>query len=210
MAKLSVKEIINASIYKLSGMKRNELRSAYSKLAKKMDKVIEQFSKHGRLDELDKSITKKRKNANKLTNEELVKSIGDYSNFFLSKNNSYSKWSKKYRSDKAKYRDLMGVKRVSDAEFDEYREYLKDMYEEHKNDMEPSDLYNESNDIWLLSKRLNLNPYQFSDNLEKWSKRLEKLNENISDNDIISGDELELEVYSDSFKKVASWLKEED
>lgn len=209
MAKLSLKKIIESSRYALASLKRNELRSAFSILNKRMKKISKDFAKHGKLDELEKRYRKVNVNPNKMSNEELLNAIGDYSEFLNNKVNSYSKWRAEYRKGKKRYADMIGKKRVTDAEYDRYRDYMAEMYELHKNSIEPSDLYNESNDIWILSTRLNLNPMQFTENFEKWSKRLEKLNEKIDDASIIKGEELDLEVYAKSFKKVASWIQED-
>lgn len=209
MAKLSLKKIIESSRYALASLNRNELRKAYSTIRKKMQKVIKDFEKHGRLDELEKRYRKNYGNTNKMTNEELMNAIGNYSEYLNNKVNSYAKWKASYIKGKKDYAKLMKVKRVTNAEYDDYREYMREMYELYKNDMDPSDLYNESKDIWLMANRLNLDPRQFSDNIEKWGKRLEKLNEKIPDSEIVDGSELDLEVYVESFKKVASWLQED-
>lgn len=209
MAKLSLKKIIESSRYELASFKRNVLRKAFSIVNQRMKKISKDFEKHGRLDELEKRYRKVNLNPNKMSNEELLNAIGNYSEFLNNKVNSYSKWRAEYRKGKKRYADMISKKRVTDAEYDRYRDYMNEMYELNKNSMEPSDLYNESNDIWILATRLNLNPNQFTDNMEKWSKRLEKLNEKIDDADIIKGEELDLEVYSKSFKKVATWLQED-
>lgn len=209
MANLSLKKVIEASRYELASFKRNVLRKAFSIVNKRMKKISKDFEKHGRLDELEKRYRKVNLNPNKMSNEELLNAIGSYSEFLNNKVNSYSKWRAEYRKGKKRYAELISKKRVTDAEYDRYRDYMNEMYELNKNSMEPSDLYNESNDIWILATRLNLNPNQFTDNMEKWSKRLEKLNEKIDDADIIKGEELDLEVYSKSFKKVATWLQED-
>lgn len=209
MKKFSIKSIINMSMSKLMNTKRNDLMSMYSTLNKKRASIVDIFKKHGRESELPSNLTRK-KNSNKLSNAELVQEIGNMSNALLSnKYGSYSAWRRDYMRGKRKYADFIGKKKVSDAEYDKYRQFMADMYEMYKNDMEPSDLYNESNDIYLLSKRLNLNPNQFIDNLEKWSKRLEELNEEIDTSSIRKGEELDLDIYSDSFSKVASWLEED-
>lgn len=213
MKKFSLKSIINMSRVALASTKRNTLRSMYSTLSKRVSSIINQFKKHGRESELPRSIYQK-SNSNKMSNEELVNSIGNMSNYFLnSKYASYSAWRKVYDRQKKDYRDLMNKKRVTDAEYDEYRSFMNDMYYMNKNSMDPSDLFHESQDIWKLSSRLNLNPYQFADNMEKWSSRLEELNEHIENNKdikVISGDDLSLDMYSEAFSKVASWLEEED
>lgn len=209
MKKFSINKIINMSMSKLMNTKRNALRTMYSTLNKKRASIVDSFKKHGRESELPTNLTRK-VNSNKLSNAELVQEIGNMSNALLSnKYSSYSAWRKDYMKGKRKYAEFIGKKKVSDAEYDKYRQFMSDMYEMHKNDMDPSDLYNESNDIYLLSKRLNLNPNQFTDNLEKWSKRLEELNEEIDTSSIRKGEELDLDIYSDSFSKVASWLEED-
>lgn len=205
---ISFKKIINMSRASLSGASRNVLRKMYSVVSKRADKVVNDFKKHGRLDEIPSKYLK-HKNVNKMTNAQIVTEIGNISNYFLNnKAISYSAWRKQYNKGKANYRDLVGKSRVSDAEYDSYREYMKDMYELYKNTMKPSDLYNESNDLWLQSKRLNLSVEQFMDNMTKWNKRLEKLNEKIEDKNIVKGEELDLEVYKGAYKRIATWLKD--
>lgn len=212
MKKFSLKSIINLSRVALANTQRNTLRSMYSTISKRASSIINQFKKHGREAELPRSLYQP-SNSNKMTNNELVTAIGDMSNYFLNtRYSSYSAWRKDYDKKKAEYRKLMNKKKVSDAEFDEYRSFMNDMYYMNKNSMDPSDLYHESQDIWKLSSRLNLNPYQFADNMEKWSTRLETLNEKLDrkEIDVISGDDLSLDMYSEAFSKVASWLEEED
>lgn len=209
MKKFSIKDIINTSMSSLMKTKRNTLRSMHSILNKRISSIVKQFKKHGREDELPQSLTKKR--SSNMSNAELVTSIGDMSNILLnSKYESYSKWRARYNKNKADYRKLVGKKRVSDAEYDEYRKWMNDMYEMYKNIMDPYELYNNSQDLWVTARRLNLDVRQFEDNIEKWSKRMEKLTENIPDNQIIKGKDLEVDVYLNKLDKVASWLDEED
>ena len=205
----SLKKVINMSRVALAGLKRNVLRSMYKTLNKKVKKTVKTFEKHGRGSELPNFLLNHPTNSNLMTNAELVNEIGKLSSFYLSSNSSYSSWLKNYKSQKEDFRRMLGSKKVTDAEYDEYRDFMRDMYYMYKNDMDPSDLYHESKDLYLLSKRLNLNPRQFMDNLENWRERLEELNENISDEGVISGNHLDIDVYSKAFNKVASWLEED-
>ena len=203
----SFKQIINASRYELMKTNRNELRSEYAVISKRVKGLVNQFSKNNSLDALPSNISNFKTNSNKMTNAELVTALGDMSNFFLnSRYKSYSEYKRVYNEGKERYRNLTGKKRVSNKEYEDYRQYMKDMYERDKANW-PND-YDDAMDVYVLSRRLNLDPRQFQDNLSKWQKRLEKMDAMLEAKKLKlkQGKELDIEEYS-NVGKVASWLR---
>ena len=205
--KRSFKNIINTSRYQLMKTNRNELRSMYSTLSKKVSKLVNQFEKNKRAGDLPDELRRFKTNSNKMSNADLVTAIGDYSNFFLTNRyRSYAEYKRQYNEGKQRYKDLIGKSRVSNAEYEDYRRYMKDMYERDKANW-PSE-YDDAMDIYVMSRRLNLDPRQFKDNLSKWQKRLEKMDAMLDAGtlELVRGKGLDIEEYS-NVGKVASWLK---
>lgn len=144
----------------------------YQKLKSNISRTVNVFKKHDKEHKLPEYVTSL-KPVNKLNQAELVNEVNRLSNFLMSDMKSYKSYQKRRSEDKERAERNLGYTFKSEADFDEYEKFLHEMYIRDKDNWKQH--YEDAMDLFVQSRRLNLNPKQFQANYEYWLENAEEL-----------------------------------
>ena len=161
--------------FQLGKLSSTKLTSAYNQLKRAVSKRVGVYKKHGRMDVIPKGLHKI-ENVGDLDASEKISKIGEMSNFLLSGKSTYTKFMESEREELENIEEDLDIKFKSFEEFNDYKRFLKDMYQRDKKGWKASsEQYEDAIDLWLESRRLNLKASQFLRNKDYWMEHLDEL-----------------------------------
>lgn len=204
--KASVKSIINMTRYSLNRQKKSDLRSFYSTLKKRIKKISDVYKRHGDLDVLPSSVVDLPA-INKLDADELVSKIGVLSNFLLnSPYRTYKGFIEKRKEDMERLSDTLGYD-VDDEDFELFQRFMSDMYIREKDNW--SRVYDDAMDLFVQSRRLNVDPKRFVRNYDYWLKHVDIIAD-IDEEEVNSFNDIKKYLEKEGVPSVASWNKKKE
>ena len=172
---MAIKDLINMTRFQLGKLSSAKLKSAYNQLKRTVSKRIDVYKKHGRMDVIPKGLHNI-ENVGDLDASEKISKIGEMSNFLLSGKSTYTKFMESEREELENIEEDLDIKFKSFEEFNDYKRFLRDMYARDKKGWRASsEQYEDSIDLWLQSRRLNLKASQFLRNRQYWLENVDEL-----------------------------------
>lgn len=161
---------------KISKLSKKEMRNAYKTLKKEVTKRVSTFKKHDRLNYIPKGMIDL-PNMKDLDNASMVNKINEMGNFLLNKNSTYSKFMKREREIMENMEEDLNRKFKSYGEYEEFKRFVADMMKRNKKGTikDDSAAYQNTLELWLQSKRLNLKADKFLKNYNYWLNNVDKL-----------------------------------
>ena len=172
---MSIKSIITSSIYDISSYNVKTLKKIYQKLKKSTSRRVSVYKRHGREAVLPRNIRQVLPPVSKLNKADLIKNIGDMSNFLMSNKKTYTNYLRSRKKAKQRLEESLNRPFENEAEFDELNEFLHEMYLRDKDNWKRH--YDDAIELFNQSRRLNIDVDQFYDNYDYWLEMTDELSE---------------------------------
>ena len=161
---MAKKRLDNISRYELGNMTKKELKSLYSQLRKETKKRAKTFKEHGAESVLPSGIRKPRAMKG-LSKRQMANDIANMSSFLRSNISSYNKYITRFRAQKGRAEERLGIK-LNNEDAELYAQFMDEMKERSGENWKTQ--YLEAMELFVQSRRLNIDPMKFKRNFDYW------------------------------------------